>query len=512
MAVSACYRMWLFTGCSFSVLTLCLCSLSDVTPDVFGGSKNGVVSAFGDFNADKLTDIFVLAASGKVLHLLQAEQELTKKTASFSIKTLIDGKNANATYITNVAPGDFDGDAQMDLLVTRKQEKQAETNATVSVQIYWGNSVTDTLDQYPFSFAEAFRDQPSVIDVNGDMIPDLLGETAEGVRSFFIFSPNRSYSVEKVVNGTFTAALDPLRIPQSSAFFDFNGDLVADLCMVSEKDQKLQFEIWTNQNGKLTWSRTIDSPPELEKFGRPSYYDLNDNHEINIILPGCSGHACQDSSVFVWGRGSWSKLDIQFRSGAESWQMIGGSSPMDWLNMPFTLRFGDYNLDGFPDAVAVLKAKSNETYAAFLLLNTPCSSCGNFSRTFELNVIDSATETSQRPMLVAFYDFMENGILDVLLTVYSDDAPELQALEQDFTADAYFLKVMVVSGLCVSNCPHSHQPYGVNQVGPVVRFRTTTSTGSSEIGVICDADLVFINCVAKWPGSVHDERVLQLFK
>ena len=27
------------------------------------------------------------------------------------------------------------------------------------------------------------------------------------------------------------------------------------------------------------------------------------------------------------------------------------------------------------------------------------------------------------------------------------------------------------------------QPYGVNQVGPVIRFRTTTSKGDTEIGV-----------------------------
>ena len=27
---------------------------------------------------------------------------------------------------------------------------------------------------------------------------------------------------------------------------------------------------------------------------------------------------------------------------------------MDWLDLPISLRFGDFNLDGLPDALAVL--------------------------------------------------------------------------------------------------------------------------------------------------------------
>ena len=63
--------MWLFEGfCVFvtfscHVMLTCQGSLPDVTYDVFGVSKYGVVAAFGDFNADKLTDIFVLSDSGK---------------------------------------------------------------------------------------------------------------------------------------------------------------------------------------------------------------------------------------------------------------------------------------------------------------------------------------------------------------------------------------------------------------------------------------------------------------
>ena len=45
----------------------CFLCLSDVTSDLFSGSKNGVVAAFGNFNADKLTDIFVIAEKGKFL-------------------------------------------------------------------------------------------------------------------------------------------------------------------------------------------------------------------------------------------------------------------------------------------------------------------------------------------------------------------------------------------------------------------------------------------------------------
>ena len=57
--------VYLFVIFCHTALVTCQGSLSDVTYDLFGGFKNGVVAAFGDFNADKLTDIFVLSDAGK---------------------------------------------------------------------------------------------------------------------------------------------------------------------------------------------------------------------------------------------------------------------------------------------------------------------------------------------------------------------------------------------------------------------------------------------------------------
>lgn len=43
---------------------------SDITNIVFGNVKEGVVAAFGDFNSDELTDIFVIQDDRKILQIL----------------------------------------------------------------------------------------------------------------------------------------------------------------------------------------------------------------------------------------------------------------------------------------------------------------------------------------------------------------------------------------------------------------------------------------------------------
>lgn len=43
---------------------------SDITNQVFGSVKEGIVAAFGDFNSDELTDVFLISDNMQVLRLL----------------------------------------------------------------------------------------------------------------------------------------------------------------------------------------------------------------------------------------------------------------------------------------------------------------------------------------------------------------------------------------------------------------------------------------------------------
>ncbi|KAH9503004.1 T-cell immunomodulatory protein [Bulinus truncatus] len=462
-------------------------SLSDVTSDVFDKQPFGLIAAFGDLDADKAADIFVLSNDGKTVLVFKADIDIRRDGTKFIQKTFIPYKE-NETEIVALVPGDFNADSQMDLLVMRKS---GDSDSSVKVEIFNGNSH----DGIPFlKINEIFRDQPIVIDANGDMIPDLFGETIDKKRAVWTFNSNESYEIQYYHDSTGRDTFPPLKIPHSSAFLDLDGDLNADLCVVSEDNQVVIFEFWLNKDGNLTWMYNISAPPELKIVGQASFVDFNANHEINIVLPGCLDESCKKSEIFVWSYnassqkatdGIWYNLNVEFQSSdnEKDTSFPINIKPTSWLQLPIMLRFGDFNLDGYPDAIAILSdSKSSNNKSAFILYNEPCKVCQGFSRTLSIDFRYPLAKKS--PALVAFYDLMENGVLDILLTEVNDDGTiVIRAIEQDFTGDASFLKVLVVSGLCKDNCPNGHNPYGVNQVGPTAKFISTTPTGNDQICV-----------------------------
>merc|ERR1712048_744666 len=116
--------------------------------------------------------------------------------------------------------------------------------------------------------------------------------------------------------------------------------------------------------------------------------------------------------------------------------------------MPMTLNFGDFIMDGAVDAVAIFHHKDNNKPMAVQLINVPCtdSTKCNGSRTLKVTELP----TSGVPVSVSLMDVYENGLLDFMITyelkTKSKTMNSIQVLRNDYSPDAAFLKVAVLTG------------------------------------------------------------------
>ncbi|KAK1330619.1 hypothetical protein QTO34_010815 [Cnephaeus nilssonii] len=185
-----------------------------------------------------------------------------------------------------------------------------------------------------------------------------------------------------------------------------------------------------------------------------------DGH-MDHLLPGCEDHGCQRSAIYLARSGTeqWVPVLQDFSSKGTLWgfvPFVQEQHPME-IPIPITLHIGDYNMDGYPDALAILKNTSGSSQQAFLLENVPCNnaSCEGAHRMFR--VYWELTDLSQikEAAVATFFDIYEDGILDIVVLskgqAKSDVA--IHALKNNFEADAYFVKVIVLSGLCSNDCP-----------------------------------------------------------
>lgn len=201
---------------SATFLLLCLASVleaSDITNLVFGSLTDGMPAAFGDFNSDELTDVFVLRDGGKTMEIfLAAEEEpLLRVVRPKPLRC-----SFNESIITSVVPGDFDGDALMDVLVTTlEKNRNVEGRALTSVHVMWGGAtyVNCSDEREP---VVRLIGQPLAIDYNQDMIIDLFGQDERGERAFWVFNSSRGRP-EKIPMRD-NRGHDPLKQPHSHAY------------------------------------------------------------------------------------------------------------------------------------------------------------------------------------------------------------------------------------------------------------------------------------------------------
>lgn len=86
--------------------------------------------SYGDFNSDELTDVFVLRDDFSTVEILLGAD----------VDQMLQPSNLRCHYprkkITSVVPGDFDGDAFMDVMITYK----ISGDNKIGVMINWGGS------------------------------------------------------------------------------------------------------------------------------------------------------------------------------------------------------------------------------------------------------------------------------------------------------------------------------------------------------------------------------------
>ncbi|XP_053176916.1 T-cell immunomodulatory protein [Scomber japonicus] len=432
-------------------------ALQDVTVDLFGAENHGTVAAFGDLNSDKQTDIFIIREPSELVIFLADPKAPYFKPKVHITNDILPGP------ITSVVPGDYDGDSQMDVLLTTQTVAKM-----VSVYIFWGNNQTLDVGGW-LKLNKTFKDQPLVMDFNGDLIPDIFGETTQSSIEVCYLS-NRN----PVWQNALTSSVS-MRIPHSNAFIDLNMDFTADLFLTTEGSK---FETWISKDGNFTKSDIFNAEPPVKNIGQSSFVDFDGDGKQDHLLPVCLDDACQRSAIYLAKSGlkEWVPVLSEFQQRDTVWSFVPGKP-----NQPLALHLGDYNLDGFPDALVVLRNTSGSGQQAFLLENVPCNDpkCQSIGRMFHIHWDQSDLGAIPNAVMATFFDIYEDGILDMLVLSQAEDKKDLiiHALKNNFEADAYFVKVMVLSGLCSNDCPDDVKPFGVNQPGPYVMYTTVDSNG-----------------------------------
>ncbi|KPP75614.1 hypothetical protein Z043_105119 [Scleropages formosus] len=136
------------------------------------------------------------------------------------------------------------------------------------------------------------------------------------------------------------------------------------------------------------------------------------------LLPVCMDETCKRSAIFLTRPGHsqdrWLPILTDFQRRDTLWGFVPPTaSSAGAPRMPITLHLGDYNLDGFPDALAILRNTSGSAQQAFLLENVPCSntSCRDAGRTFRIHWDQSDLSSIRGAAVIAtFFDIYEDAI------------------------------------------------------------------------------------------------------
>lgn len=449
--------------CSF----LLIVSATDISDLVFGNLDDAIPAAYGDFNSDELTDVFVLRENFRTVEILLGSD----------IDHLLQSSPLKCKYskrITSVVPGDFDGDAFMDMMVTVDLGDEK-----IGVYINWGGSNhlnCSEPDALPYV---TMKGEPLALDYNYDMIIDLFGMDLEGQRTFWVFENTRNIPT----NITMThpeKKLSKLTVPHAHAVLDLDDDFAADLFLTAEDNN---VEIWLatdkDKTQRFEYNRTIKYSPAgsaNKHYGQSIFLDLELNGSLNQLMPVCHDWKCMNSTLWVQTGEHYHDLNINFyqEDNKTSWGFLVPDHK-EFYTKTITLRTGDFNNDGFPDLLVTLQKNGGATIQTFLMENVKdvnAKPTDRFKRTFAVRW-NALLPFGENTVMGSFYDFYQDGILDVILLQKNGDKYKPLAFRNTLDYDANFVKVIVLTGLTNSLPPAKETAFGSKKrnYGELFHFR-----------------------------------------
>ncbi|KAG0188719.1 hypothetical protein DFQ28_004447 [Apophysomyces sp. BC1034] len=503
--------------------------LYSLSPKSVGlGDFDGTVAAFGDFNGDKFTDLFVLGSDQHSVSVY------TWSHQAFTFSPLPNAPQIQVQdfVITNIVPGDFNYDGKLDLLIMGQENPEKDTE--IKMRLYTGNG-NDTFYTDYFSLPSARRALPMVLDISGDMKPDILGyawdnkDPAE-LSMWINMADHSTQNQTSIYNLTSASHLFEKTYtdecvwahPHSNAFLDLDGDCLADLVFVCEvpSGQK-RLQLWTNQreNGyKMAHQITLPTGA-----GAISFADIDGDGSLDMIFPVCDQHKCQihvaynqqmklcsDSEENVDGRACRKARDLcvadpdfkfdfseaqsenyvvfDIGHALDSGEYVKMEDTLFRGKLPVSVHPGDYNLDGYPD---LLVTTSKKAVLLQSVLCTPelCSKEAAAVSKRSFSIVKKGAESLTKiknPTQAAFFDVDEDGSLDILV-LQSDKSSKTAGRVPNFVInnyfnDAFFLKGLVSNGVCSSYCPTeptfpNPKPYGVSYPGATFKFTVLDTSG-----------------------------------
>ncbi|KAI9355106.1 hypothetical protein DFJ73DRAFT_826194 [Zopfochytrium polystomum] len=474
--------------------------------DVGLSSIDGVVAAFGDFNGDKLMDVFVLDSRAHTVsvHIWNRKAYSFERLPNATLS--LDLNRPSKYIIDNVIPADFNLDGRLDVLLVGEDSKRWYPEE-LELAVYLGNG-KDGFNTTAVPLPSSSTAQPFMVDFFGRMEPGLLGVSAANkTLTHWSFLSNPTATPVQLRNSTSGEHACQISDPHSSGFADFNGDCLADILLYchDSKTKTTRVETWINQkSGPYTPGDHLTLP---EGSGQIALADIDADGTIDLIYPSCLSKGncfiniaynkqkplCKSTTATSCR--SIDQLcspDDDFSFELSSGLPISEFLPQDERlqlgldGLPLPIRIGDFNNDGFPDLLVITTSASGSHLR--LLQSIPCGKTvctvrdlfrGRRAFTPVMSGTEDLNKESGKIIRAAFFDVDEDGTLDIVVSRENELRQWNSVYLNNFYNDAFFLKALVLNGVC-PNCkdqPAIQKPYGVNYVGASIKYTVTDTSG-----------------------------------